>query len=224
MSDHRCCRKAFTLLELLVVIAVIGVLLSVLMPSLSSARDASKLVSCVSNQRQVSVAILLYAGSNNGRLPPWNVGRLAIPIGTPGGTTGGPFAPGYEDSADPPWSQLLVDGGFLPPKCGAFKCPADHGLTGEISYTMNVCVAAQVLSAINNPAEKILITERYDPPNNNRPISSYSYAGASSSHGINCAHVGKAAFVFVDGHGQVLPWSTTDPKNIQPPVTSWQLP
>jgi prepilin-type N-terminal cleavage/methylation domain-containing protein len=59
-------RHAFTLVELLVVIAIISVLISVLLPALSKARESAKLVACASNLRQLSVAMSLYATQNKG--------------------------------------------------------------------------------------------------------------------------------------------------------------
>lgn len=60
--------KGFTLVELLVVISIIAVLLSVLMPALSKARNNAKRVMCSSNLHQWGVVIGLYASDNNGRL------------------------------------------------------------------------------------------------------------------------------------------------------------
>jgi len=63
-------RKAFTLVELLVVISIIAMLLAVLMPSLQKAREQAKMLICKNNSRQVGLAFVLYAESNNGRHAP----------------------------------------------------------------------------------------------------------------------------------------------------------
>lgn len=64
----RCCR-GFTLIELLVVIAIIALLVGILLPALSKAREASRLAVCLSNTRQVSLAMNLYAGNNKDWYP-----------------------------------------------------------------------------------------------------------------------------------------------------------
>ena len=62
-------RKAFTLVELLVVIGIIGVLIAVLLPALSKARRQAQEVQCMSNLRQWGMGFYMYADSNKGLLP-----------------------------------------------------------------------------------------------------------------------------------------------------------
>src|SRR3954463_11462896 len=62
-------RKAFTLVELLVVIGIIAVLISVLLPALSKARQRAQTVACSSNLHQITLAALMYAAEFNGHLP-----------------------------------------------------------------------------------------------------------------------------------------------------------
>lgn len=62
-------RRAFTLVELLVVIGIIAVLISVLLPALGRARDSAKQTACASNLRQVSLAMLVYINDNRGKFP-----------------------------------------------------------------------------------------------------------------------------------------------------------
>ena len=62
-------RRGFTLIELLVVISIIALLISILLPSLQSARDTAKKLSCLSNQRQMMVGTAAFAADQDGKLP-----------------------------------------------------------------------------------------------------------------------------------------------------------
>jgi prepilin-type N-terminal cleavage/methylation domain-containing protein/prepilin-type processing-associated H-X9-DG protein len=62
-------RSGFTLVELLVVIGIIALLIAILLPALSKARDAGYRVSCGSNLHQIGLSILIYAQDNKGAFP-----------------------------------------------------------------------------------------------------------------------------------------------------------
>ena len=61
-------RRAFTLVELLVVIGIIAILIAMLLPTLARAREAASRAACLSNLRQVSQMFHLYANNNKGQI------------------------------------------------------------------------------------------------------------------------------------------------------------
>lgn len=65
-------QKAFTLVELLVVISIIALLVSILLPALNKAREQAKLVICATNERQIGLALHNFSGDNEDRLVPGN--------------------------------------------------------------------------------------------------------------------------------------------------------
>src|SRR5258708_34676953 len=77
----RCFRftVAFTLIELLVVIGIIGVLTSLLMPAFSRAKGKANDVKCISNLRQIGIALSIYADEYQGKLP-FAERRPTIPV------------------------------------------------------------------------------------------------------------------------------------------------
>lgn len=112
-------RRAFTLVELLVVIGIIALFISILLPSLNRARDAAKKTVCLSNMRELGNSFRLYATAFKDAIP---IGYMAekqfsyVALWHDGGT--GPF------SFKPSQMGLLVLGNVAPtPK--AFYCPSE---------------------------------------------------------------------------------------------------
>lgn len=62
-------KSGFTLIELLVVIAILAILAALLSPALKKARDSARGIVCVSNLRQIAIALQSYANDNNGWIP-----------------------------------------------------------------------------------------------------------------------------------------------------------
>jgi len=127
--DARPVRRGFTLVELLVVVAIIALLLGILLPALGKARELARITACTSNVRQLTVALVQYSVEWKGRFPP-NV------------TSGDPEEWYHEerigqylpdmDSAD------LASGNI---GGGVFVCPSEDNETGR-TYGMNIWASA----------------------------------------------------------------------------------
>jgi prepilin-type N-terminal cleavage/methylation domain-containing protein/prepilin-type processing-associated H-X9-DG protein len=78
-------RRAFTLIELLTVIAIIGILAAIIIPTVGRVRESARGSQCVSNFRQINLALKVYAEDNKGYLPASARDKLPSETGT--GTT-----------------------------------------------------------------------------------------------------------------------------------------
>jgi len=114
-------RHGFTLIELLVVVSIIALLIAMLLPALTQAREAAAGAGCMSNQRQLAIAIAAYAIDNEGTYPGGIVGT----------GPGGAFGPG-DSWAQDTWATTTLD--YMSSIDGYF-CPKwDFGDTSSLDY------------------------------------------------------------------------------------------
>lgn len=136
-SAGRGAAAGFTLIEVLVVVAVMALLIAILLPSLERARQQARNTVCMSNLKQFAAAFMFY-GQDHRLQPPPN--RLRAYPGAP--VYGTP--PLYQDSDW--WYYRHMVARYIPPDkltgtnsalFGVFGCPADPKTAGR-SYSMNV--------------------------------------------------------------------------------------
>ena len=150
-------RKAFTLVELLVVIGIIGALISILLPALNKARQQAARTKCQNNMRQLFMGCSMYGGEHAGQIPycNWNTDVNTQTTGTSKYDEGWlycipPMRTGFGGDLDGAWSTSTppLDGmktGNIWPYLkvmAVYHCPIDdpdywsgsHRLT---SYLMN---------------------------------------------------------------------------------------
>ncbi len=124
------CRLLFTMIELLVVVAIISILASLLLPALNRARESSSRITCISQEKQIALAHAQYIGDNHDWIVP---GVAKSPI--------------WEPDKNHGWDVLLW--GYLSRipvarfadqmmyRKSIFCCPSDTRNTYRRSYTLN---------------------------------------------------------------------------------------
>ena len=78
MKPRKHPRRAFTLIELLTVIAIIGILAAILIPTVGAVRQKARSADCISRLRQLGIAVRLFSDENKGMAPPWR-GKVTDP-------------------------------------------------------------------------------------------------------------------------------------------------
>jgi prepilin-type N-terminal cleavage/methylation domain-containing protein/prepilin-type processing-associated H-X9-DG protein len=162
----------FTLVEILVVISIISILMSILLPTLSNAREQGRRVDCMSNLKQFTLAWNLYAMDNDDKLCSPNTGWNDGSCGQSNNwVADGPALPGNDIGGH---EKAIIDGVMWPYVGDAFElfgCKSTRGNTSiynrsrlrdySISNTMGGGCGAvfKSLADVTRPAEKMLFID-----------------------------------------------------------------
>jgi prepilin-type N-terminal cleavage/methylation domain-containing protein len=200
-------RRAFTLFEMLVVIAIIVVLLSIILPIMPRAREHARQVQCMSNMRQVTQALLQYtADSENYFLP---LDSQTAQVGMAAGGDSSEVIPALDQYLQSP---------------AVFHCPSDPR-ERKLSYPVNDFLggtypryrrlAAKRLFDITNPATTFAFIEETDffPKGGSFDPGGFIVATRASGVWVDAPavlHNRGTCLSFVDGHCEYWVWS--DPR------------
>jgi len=213
-------RRAFTLVELLVVIGIMAVLIAMLLPALNRAREQSRRIRCLSNMRQLTIAWSMYANDSKGRI----CGANTPVIGT--------------DPKEFNWVTVDTNGmdtlaslqaGMLYKYVNTaevYHCPSidyirsyslNSLLLGEGPEDQNTGKIYKHLSEIRKPHATFVFIEEWDPRKyliNSFMVLPYAAPGTPAKYNIDqwvdipAPQHGRVGLLsFADGHAIMWPWS-----------------
>jgi prepilin-type N-terminal cleavage/methylation domain-containing protein/prepilin-type processing-associated H-X9-DG protein len=226
---------AFTLIELLVVIAIIAILAAILFPVFAQAREKARQTSCVSNLKQLSLGMLMYAQDYDETLPQWQWDHQysAGSLNKNNGTTLWwnaiyPYVKNVQVFACPSQRytyDITQDGHwgwFTKPKTEAQL--ASFGINpvflhAKIGYGANepITYSYPALASLSKPADALLLadmatsltgwegSDTYDPNNPAKPANSYRIKRVAYS----------------EGYGDAAYWSSPSKFDVGPFNSAW---
>ena len=183
-------RKKFTILELLLVIAVMVILMSMLMPALRNAKEKAKQSFCASNLKQLNVALNLYYGEQGDWIPIHEI-----------------VGQNYR------WFQMIFP--YTGEKKDIFLCPSAvsenqwrtvYPVSLWCSYGMNYGTAFshwgwQRITQIKQPSTTFILADGYGSPDSTPPGYHSSDLGYNAdTRLVGFRHLSHANVLFFDGH------------------------
>ena len=142
----RVLRPAFTLVELLVVITIIGMLVALLIPAISVAKEHARRLTCANNQHQLGLAVMTYAQSKNGTYPGWRANVTGAAQNPVSWVT--LLLPNLE--RNDLWQMVKTGGSYTGTPLRNMSCPSDPPInatgTGQSAYTINGLVVRDPLA------------------------------------------------------------------------------
>lgn len=204
-------RLNFTLIELLLVIAIIAILAGMLLPALKSARDKAKSLNCLNNLKQLGLSEYNYANDSDDRLVLGKLGG-SYPLET--------------------WGQYLLHLDYIPGKFkagsttekaftkdGIACCPSWQWYGGGINnswiweyqgtYGANTFLADwgnnlyPKVNTINNPGDTMMLADKYDFTNAGYVTESFQFYYSTNGR-VGPWHANGTNLIFADGHAEYM--------------------
>ena len=213
-------RAAFTLVETLVVVAVLGALAALLVPAVGRARESARAAACASNLRQLTAAALAYAGEHRGQFP-WGMRREGAELAC------WDFVVGADGTARPGliWDLVPGEGEKRVLQCPSFAGGAANwrgdpftgynyncSYVGKVEGDAGARAAPARLAQVAEPARTALFGDGQYAGGANKfmraPVRDRAWDGSGSSvreagtQGFR--HRGRTNVAFCDGHVEAL--------------------
>lgn len=181
--------NGFTLIEILVVVAIIALLAGLLFPAFSKAREAGRRTSCLSNLSQIAKGFHMYLQDNDARFPPVPPDNPADPGSGPTGSEG--------------WALSIAN---ILKSDALFQCPSEEDKVSFTDYWMNGDLRGISDSKVRTPGNVILAGD------GDRSAVDYALGPDAAAHGplfgdpwsdtdsFTSRHLGGANYAFADGH------------------------
>jgi prepilin-type N-terminal cleavage/methylation domain-containing protein len=198
-NHSRCIAAAFTLIELLTVIAIIGILAAILIPVVGRVRESARSAVCLSNLRQIGTAALLFSEANKDKLP-----IVFVATNGPDGQQIGSWHFQLATFLSPQKDSFGISTG----KGHVFTCPSSttsgqDPTTARPSYGMNTYTLwnpqwVSKRSIVPNPSSIILVADRVDSTSWDSDVE----PNPKSDKGIGLRHASatRANVVYVAGN------------------------
>ena len=183
--------EGFTLVELLVVLAIIALLAALLFPVFAAARAKAHQTSCLNNLKQIELAVMMYVSDHNGTYPP-------------ACHTDGSYSVFWQSLVLPYIQSMTI-----------FVCPGDPNpfstgvgnLVAASSYGRNFYVSGLSDTSMTRPAECLAAIDARQPI-----VAQRSNIAAEADF---CPHRGGCNLAYLDGHGARRQWTAIpDPTDI----------